>query len=143
MDGKIKYRIGPLQKILMLTIAAIFDLVEFVLAVLAIGLILNRIITIIEYFIYILWFSVNKISFTSPKTLKKLGGSFIAEIIPFLGALPMFTVGVYMTIKSSREEDLDQNKEKKVEISNKKIIRQKQKNNRAADKILRSKIKRG
>jgi uncharacterized membrane protein len=122
-----KYRIGPTQKVFMMAIAILFDLVEFILTLLAVGIIINRIITVVEYFIYILWFSINRVFFFQPKTMKRLGGTFIAEIFPVIGALPMFSVGVHMTIKQSRLEDLENFNNKNIEKWEKKIVRLKQK----------------
>jgi len=102
-----KYRIGKTQRFFMVAIAMCFDLLELILAVFLVGAVLNRIITLIEYSIYILWFMFNKIKFTKPKNLSRLGGTFFIEMIPVLGALPMFSVGVLMTINQSRREDLE------------------------------------
>jgi hypothetical protein len=113
---KPKYRIGGIQKTIMISFALLFDFIEFILAIFAIGLILNRIITVLEYFIYIIWFALNRVIFTKPKNIARLGGTFTFEMIPVVGALPLFTLGVYMTIKQSQKEDLEKfNEEKSAE----------------------------
>lgn len=94
---------STINKILMISIAAVFDLIEFVLSILMIGLILNPIIVTIKYVIFFLWFNVQGVTFIGKtKKITAMAGSFIAEMIPL--ALPGFTIGVFYTIKAHAEE---------------------------------------
>jgi hypothetical protein len=119
-----KQRIGSFTKFLMLSVALFFDILEFILEILLIGIIFNRIITILEYLIMWLWFKLKGVSFVgNPKISGRMGGTFILEMIPFLGSLPGFTFGVWSTIKQVGKEDSVAKSEKVVENQN--IIRQK------------------
>jgi hypothetical protein len=129
MKSEIKYRIGSTQRVFMVCGAILFDLLELILALLAIGIFLNRIITFLEYFIYILWFGINKVPFYKSKNLSRLGGTFFLEMIPIIGAGPGFTVGVLMTINQSRREDLENFNEKNVKRFEDAIVRVRQTNN--------------
>ena len=86
-------------KILMISIAIVFDGIEFVLGLIGIGIILNRILTLIEYLIFFTWFWFIGVKFTG-KATTAMGRTFIAEMIPVVGSLPGLTLGVYLVIKS-------------------------------------------
>jgi hypothetical protein len=92
-------------KYLMLAVALTFDIIELILAFLWAGLIVNRVLTIIEYCIFFPWFNSQGVRFMgNTKRITSMVGSFITEMIPVLGALPGLTVGVFLTIRSHEEE---------------------------------------
>lgn len=126
-----KYRIGKTKKFFMVSIAICFDILELILAVFLIGAVLNRFITLLEYFLYLMWFMFSKVQFTKPKNLSRMGGTFLIEMIPVLGALPMFTVGVLMTINNSRREDLENFNNKNAKKYEDAIVRVKKSNKSA------------
>lgn len=122
----VKRRIGKFTSFLMIFFALILDIIEFILALLLVGAIINRIITIFEYLIYWFWFKVKKASFAGKKM--RVAGSFVGEIIPFLGALPLFSFTVWLAIKDVDKEDQQISAQKAKQeqvIVSQNIIRQK------------------
>lgn len=108
-----KLRIDTFDQILMLMVAAFFDLIQILLLLFfGIGLILNRLVTIIEYFIFTIWFSFQGVNVFGSGFLNKTSSTFIGEIIPGLGSLPLFTLGIWMIIKQSQKEDREKNNQK-------------------------------
>lgn len=119
------------NKTLMIAVAAVFDTIEAFLVILGIGLLINRILTILEYLIFFVWFSFSGVNFTlKSKKISYAGGSFVSEILPGLGSLPGLTLWVFMTIRS-HEEDLKEKEKNKDEVtgnktpSNPNVTRQK------------------
>lgn len=100
------------EALVMFLIAGIFDLIGllfFILSFIGIGIILSWIFDFIALFIIGGWmfFRSGKITTTKKtkkvlkKILKRLGLSFLGEIIPFFGDLaPCWTLGVYFTLKN-------------------------------------------
>lgn len=92
----------------MITFSIFFDLLEILLLFLfGVGLFLNRFITIIEYFIFSLWFFFKGVNVFGSKSIIKTSSTFLGEMIPALGSLPLFSLGVWMIIKQSQKEDLE------------------------------------
>lgn len=104
----VKYRISKLTATFMLVIALIIDLVELLLALLLVGLVLNRLITLLEWFIFGLWFTILGVPFfTGGKRMATTTGGIIIGLIPGVGALPEFTLSIFLLILISRSEDRD------------------------------------
>lgn len=122
----VKRRIGKITSFLMIFIAIILDIIEFILALFLVGAVVNRIMTILEYPGYWLWFKIKGVSFTKNRKIAgRMGSTFIAEIIPFIGALPMFTVGVWLTIKETIREDIELTQKEHQTLVSQTVIRQK------------------
>ena len=52
-----------------------------------------------------MWFAIEGVSFMGKsKKLTSMVGTLITEMIPFLGALPGLTLGVYLTISAHEAE---------------------------------------
>lgn len=99
-------RIGRFTAISMVSVSVFFDLIEFILTLLAIGLILNTIIGMVKWFLFWLWFTLLGVKFFgNTKRLKIGAGTFILGLIPIINALPEFTTGILMTIRDVRKED--------------------------------------
>jgi len=104
-------RIGNFTAVAMTTVALILDLIEIVLVFFGIGLIINRLITFVEYSIFILWFWMLDVNFTkltnknAEKRLIIMITTAVIEMIPGIGALPAFTFGVVRMIIVTRAED--------------------------------------
>lgn len=103
-----KPRINKFDEILMLAFSVSFDLLEILLLFLfGVGLLLNRFITVIEYFIFSLWFFFKGVNVFGSKSIMKTSSTFLGEMIPALGSLPLFSLGVWMIIKQSQKEDME------------------------------------
>jgi hypothetical protein len=124
MGAQKNKRISGGTKIIMLVFAFFLDLIELILAALIAGIFINRLITIFEYFIYWFWFKIKGVSFSSnAKMGRRFGGTAILEMIPVVGALPGFTLGVYMTIKEVEKEDKENYQKTKAAEINSNITR--------------------
>jgi len=67
---KKKYRIGNIQLIIMVLIALAFDAVEAILLFFGVGVVANRVITVLEYFIFGIWFWFNGVTLAKIKVGK-------------------------------------------------------------------------
>lgn len=116
--------IGLVSSILMIIVALAFDTLEVLLTLLAgIGLVLNRVVTIIEYAVFWLWFKLYGIDFLNDsKTSKSMISTFLAEMIPGVGTLPLFSIGVWWTIQANNRAVKEQKKAEKEQI-NQNIVR--------------------
>ena len=103
-------RIGAIQAMLMLGVAVMIDIIQiFFLFFFGIGLIVNRFITIFAFMTFFLWFALNGVTFLTGKMYKekmfRFFGVAFGEFIPIIGSLPLWSFGIYFTIKSVRKED--------------------------------------
>tara|TARA_B100001971_G_scaffold135384_1_gene125058 strand:- start:359 stop:751 length:393 start_codon:yes stop_codon:yes gene_type:complete len=115
MNEEKKQRIGNMQGWLMVAVAAAVDIVQILLVFFfGVGLLVNRFITIFAFMMFFFWFALNGVSFLTGKmSMKKMTrffGTAFGEIIPVLGALPLWALGIWLTIRSVREEDKVYNK---------------------------------
>ena len=115
MNEEKRQRIGNMQGWLMVAVAAAVDIVQILLVFFfGVGLLVNRFITIFAFMMFFFWFALNGVSFLTGKmSMKKMTrffGTAVGEIIPVLGALPLWALGIWLTIRSVREEDKVYNK---------------------------------
>lgn len=105
-------RIGNFYATGIITLVSVFEVIEFLLVFLwGAGFIVNRILVPIKYFI--VWFlfrlkGVNLTSFSGEKAKKRiitLATSFIIGMIPVLGLLPEFAIGIVIILILIRAED--------------------------------------
>lgn len=89
-------RVGTVQSALMIGIAIAIDIVNIILVlVVGIGLVVNRFITIFVFMTFAFWFALNGVSFLtgrmSAQKMVRFFGPAFGEIIPVIGALPLWT----------------------------------------------------
>ena len=103
-------RIGDMQSMLMISVAVVADGVQILLWLLfGVGLIANRFVTIFMFMTFAFWFVLNGVSFltgsmSTQKMVRFFGASF-GEVIPVIGALPLWTLGIWLTLRSVKKED--------------------------------------
>lgn len=101
-------KIGFFTILLMLGVAVVIDIVQFILALFVVGLVINRFISIFAFMLFFLWFLLNDVSFLSGKRWLSRTISFFGsaggELVPVVGALPLWTIGIYLTIRSANSE---------------------------------------
>jgi len=108
---------GSFTKKLMIGIAVIFDIIEIILTIFVVGLVVNRILTVIEYVIFGTWFWFLGVKFLGKvRNGDYLWFTLITELVPAWGALPGLTFGVVMTIKGV-EKDKKQKKQEAQDSS--------------------------
>ena len=116
LTGKYPRRVSRLQGLLMLGTAGLIDLVQLALNLLAIGVIINRIISIIMVLVFWFWFILNQVSYWSgrkagAKVISVFGGA-VAELIPVIDTFPAWLASVGLTIFFSWSEDLEIHQER-------------------------------
>lgn len=105
-----KRRVGIVQSALMFGIAIVFDAVNIILFLLfGVGIVANRFIAISAFMTFFLWFALSGVTFLTgkmsiQKTFRFFGPAF-GEIIPIVGAFPLWTLGIWLTLKSVKKED--------------------------------------
>lgn len=104
-SSEVEYRIGGASKMLMATVAGVYDGVQMVLAVFVIGGVLNWVITGLGLLTFGMWFPVKGVSLMTTTNLKKIGKGATVEVIPYVNAWPSCTRTVLSIIKESRQED--------------------------------------
>ncbi len=95
-------KISNFEAGLMIAVALIIDIVQFLLDLILIGFILDPIISVFAYLMFWFWFKLRGVSFSNPKRAAIGGISFLLELIPGLDMLPALTVGVVMTYLSTK-----------------------------------------
>ena len=97
--------------VLMVLFAFLVDILELGLAISMVGLIINRLIVIIKWLVYTFWFyslGVPIFKLSGKRAQRRalvLATTFIVGMIPVLGALPEFTLGILATVAMTRFED--------------------------------------
>lgn len=114
-DNARKARIGTLLALLMITVAVIFDGVQFVATFLhvipvvgnAAAFIVTWYVGIVAQFIFFLWFTLLGASTNRNLGLRMLVyiSTFVSELVPLINALPAITLGVIALILLSRAEE--------------------------------------
>ena len=103
-------RVGAAQSALMIGIAVVVDVVNIILVlVVGIGLVANRFIAIFVFMAFAFWFALNGVSFlTGRMSMQKMFrffGPAFGEMIPVIGALPLWSLGIWLTLRSVKKED--------------------------------------
>lgn len=110
VPAKKRHRIGGLQYAAMMGVAMFFDLIQLVLTFLIIGLIINTVLSIVIFFIFIGWFATSGHNFL---TLKRPIRDLIliaVKLAPGLNAIPIWTMCVWSEIRLVHQEDREYNK---------------------------------
>lgn len=102
---QVNYRLGPISRIALYTIAVITDIIQMILLFVAVGAIINTIVSLVYYLTFgtILFF--NNINIFGPKQARKTAVSWFGEAVPFLNVLPWFLIGTFLTIRQADKED--------------------------------------
>lgn len=114
---KITYRVSFVTAFFMLALAAIIDLIQFLLNLTVILIPLTWLFTALAAITFAIWFLIVGVSYFSGKRagLKMVAsvGSVVAEFVPVINALPAVTTGVVLVIIVSRIEDWERAKEER------------------------------
>lgn len=99
--AKQKRKIGNDQAAMMIAVAVMVDLFQFVLGFFLIGVVLNFFISFMAFLIFWFWFILNgRVSIT-------FFGTAFGEMvpIPFFNILPIWTLGITATIVMTRVKE--------------------------------------
>lgn len=95
--------IGTATGVMMVSVAALFDLVQFFLNWIPfLGWILTSLLGVVAWLTFLLWFKMHGVDFVKPSRALTLGGGFLIELIPIVNDLPAWTVAVLILIASTR-----------------------------------------
>ena len=101
-----KERISKATGWCMVGTAAFIDLIEAILDLLAIGAVLNTIISVCADLGFMIWFWIKGVTFAKkPKNLAAMGIQAFVGLIPGLNILPELTVAVFILVKITQSED--------------------------------------
>ena len=99
-------RISKVAGWCMVGTAAFIDLFEAILDLLAIGAVLNSIISVCADLGFIIWFWTKGVTFVKkPKNLATMGIQALVGLIPGANILPELTTAVYILVKLTQSED--------------------------------------
>lgn len=94
-------RISPVMAVLMIIIALLTDGTQFLLGLLAIGFMLNWIVSFYAWLTYYVWLKILNVSMSDAKGMKtmlSLGAAVGIELIPLINMLPAWTAFAILTI---------------------------------------------
>lgn len=107
--GEVRYRVSGVSLGFMLALAAIFDLLQFLLTLTVVGALFSWLVTAIAVTIYAIWFLLLGVNyFSGRKAASKMIAALttaVVEFIPLVSALPTITIGVLAIALISRSED--------------------------------------
>jgi len=106
-------RIGFGSSFLMIITAIFFDSVQMIFGAIGlipvIGTVLGGLLSFMTGFFawltFYTWFKIHKVSFIRPQRLVAILGAGFIELVPFLNALPAWTLAVMFLIASAKIED--------------------------------------
>lgn len=97
-------RIGKIEWIVIFTAAITVDVVQIILDVFAVGVIINRIISIAFGAILNLYFLLRGVKMGNSKIIMAIITSIIGEVIPVVDALPLWTREVFVVWSTTNAE---------------------------------------
>lgn len=106
--AKHEQKIGNAQAAMMIAVALMIDLFQFVLGLLMIGVVLNYFISFMALLIFWFWFLMNGVHFMGSMKEVRIGMTFFGTAfgemapIPFFNVLPIWTFGIGATIAMTR-----------------------------------------
>ena len=113
---KVRHRIGAFQAASMIGIAMFFDFLQLILTFLIIGLIINTILSVVIFLIFLAWFSANGVNYFAGAHAGRrffiMSATFLAKLIPGINMLPLWTIRVIAEIRLVHSEDRQYNKRK-------------------------------
>lgn len=96
-------RISLAQGIPMIVVAGAIDFIQFLLTLVPfVGWLITPLISICAVFLFGIWFSHYGVSLFDSKRILGTLGTTLGEMLPIIGALPMWTARVTYTIITER-----------------------------------------
>jgi len=102
------YRIGTATFFLMISLALFFDIAQIVITILSfgtIGAIISPILSGLAWFLFYIWFKMKSIDLMSSRRFVRNILTGLAELIPYIDLLPMWTTTIILTTRETRKED--------------------------------------
>lgn len=112
------YRISGFSLWAVVGFALTLDLLQFLLTLTVVGSVGAFFLGAVGGIALWLIFILHGVKYSGSGALKKIGASFgtlVLEMIPFIDALPLITVGAVMVILQTRKEDVEKQKQQEAE----------------------------
>lgn len=103
-----KHKIETVPAFFLLSLAILFDGIQFLLTLTVVGSLFSFLVTIIAALVFGLWFALLGVNYFGKGGATKLLtalGSTVIELIPIVDALPGISLGVAALIAQTRVED--------------------------------------
>lgn len=111
---KTNYRISGFSFWAIIACTLTIDGIQFLLTLTVAGSIVALVLGLLSGFCLWLTFTLHDVKYSGTRGLKKIAASFgtmVLEIIPFINALPLVTVGAFILIQQTRAEDREKQKQ--------------------------------
>lgn len=121
----VRYRISTITAGIILAATAVSDALQFFLTITLVGSVVSMIMGVLLGIVLWITFTLHGVKYSGSAGLKKVASTFgtmAAEMVPFVDALPLITVGAVIIIMQTRKED----KETAKEEAQKQALAQKQ-----------------
>ena len=108
-----KERISNPIALIIICLAVLVDLVQGLLTVTLVGIIFSMMLGVFASFTLWLTFTLHGVKYSGTAGLKKIAASFgtmVIEMVPFLDALPLVTIGACIIIFETKKEDREAKK---------------------------------
>lgn len=106
MNGK--ERINTVTAVFILAATLLVDAAQILLTLTVVGSFIAFFLGLLVSFVLWLVFALHGVKYSGTGALKKLGASFgtmIVEMVPFINALPLVTIGAGIIILETKKED--------------------------------------
>lgn len=113
LKKKGKHKIKNFEWGLLITAAAIVDIIEIILTFFAVGLVINTFIDVVMGIIVPVYFYLRGIKMTHKKVVNMIG-TFVAELIPVVNAFPLWTIDIIRIMMLDKAEEKLEKLEEKV-----------------------------
>ncbi len=111
---KTNYRISGFSFWAIIACTLVIDGIQFVLTLTVVGSAVALVLGLLSGFTLWLTFTLHGVKYSGTRGLKKMAASFgtmVLEVIPFINALPLVTVGAFILILQTRAEDREKQKQ--------------------------------
>lgn len=103
-----KDRISLITAVFVIALALIIDLLQLFLTITVVGSVASLVLGGIVGFVLWLTFMLHGVKYTGKGALQKIGASFgtmVFELVPFIDALPLTTIGAIIIVRQTKKED--------------------------------------
>ena len=99
-DGEEKSKISRATGVLMISIAAVIDFVQFLLTFVPIvGWVASSLLSICTWLLFGMWFSHLNVSLFDSQRILGTGGAMLGEALPFFNGFPWWTFRIVVAVK--------------------------------------------
>ena len=104
----VRYRISNITAGIILVATGVTDALQFALTITVVGSVVSMIVGTLLGVILWITFTLHGVKYSGSAGLKKIASTFgamVLEMVPFIDALPLVSVGAIIVISETRKED--------------------------------------